>query len=454
MKTRRFFSAFFAGLLCVLLLTTPAMADTTAKTLDDPAIQAQAALLMDRKSGTVLYSLNQDERLFPSSLVKITTALLVMEAIDAGRLSMDQEITASQSAIRATVGLHSAIKTGEILTVRELLCCMLMVSSNDAANILAETVAGSVDAFVEKMNRRVQELGCANTNFVNVTGEHDDRQYTSAWDLYLITCAALEYEEFLAICDSPYTLIPPTNLSGERQLYTTNYLLSNWRALGYVFTDAQGVKDASSTQAGYCLVSTSAKDELDLVSVVLGAQRVILPDGKSQVQSFSETTRLIKWGFANFAYQTILTPNEMLASMPITMSEADSVALHSADDISVLMPKILKPEDLTRTIRFSSKSAEAPVTAGQQLAEAELSYDGKVYAVVPLVALNDVEASPSMLAERRIREFFGRIEVKIILIVLAAAILAGTVWLLTAGKRRYRYGRNARHRSNYRGRRR
>ena len=453
MKTRRFFSAFFAGLLCVLL-TVPAMADTTVKTLDDPAVQARAALLVDRTSDTVLYSLNQDERLYPSSLVKITTALLVMEAVDAGRLSMDMELTASQSAIRATVGLHSGIKTGEILTVRELLCCMLMVSSNDAANILAEAVGGTIDAFIDMMNRRVQELGCTNTNFTNTTGEHDDRQYTSAWDLYLITKAALEYEEFLTICDSPYTLIPPTNLSGERALYTTNYLLSNWRALGYVFTDARGDKDASSTQAGYCLVSTAVKDDLDLVSVVLGAQRVILPGGKAQVQSFSETTRLIKWGCANFAYQTILTPNEMLASMPVTMSDLDSVALHSADDISVLMPKILRPEDLTRTIRFSAKSTEAPVAAGQQLAEAELSYDGKVYAVVPLVALNDVEASPSMLAERRIREFFGRIEVKIILILLAVLFLTVTAWLLTAGKRRYRYGRSSRSRSNYRGRRR
>ena len=456
MKTRRFFSAFFAGLLSVLLLCPAALATDPAepsKTPEDPAAQAKAALLVERGSDTVLYSLNADERLYPSSLVKVATALMVLEAVEAGQLSLEQELPATASALSATIGARIGLKEGELMTVRDLMGCMLVVSANDASNILAEAVAGSVPAFVEKMNARVKELGCTNTNLTNTTGEHDDNMYTSAHDLYLIAEAALSHEAFLPICDSADFIIPATNMAGERHLRTTNYLLSNWRAIGYRYTDAHGVKDSSSTQAGHCLITTATKDGLDLICVVLGAQKVTLDNGKTQVQSFSEATRLLKWGFANFAYKTILTPNDLLASMPVTMSDSDAVTLHSANEIVVLMPVRLTAEDLTRTIRFTSKSVEAPVYTGQQLAEVELSYGGTVYSVVPLVALNNVDVSQSMLMERDIREFFDRTAVKVSIAAVVGLIFLIIVWKLTIGRRRYRYGKSVRGRSNYRGRR-
>ena len=456
MKTRRFFSAFFAGLLSVLLMSPPALATNTiepSKTPEDPAVQARAALLVERGSDTVLYSLNADERLYPSSLVKVATALMVLEAVEGGRLSLEQEITATASALSATVGARIGIDEGEIMTVRDLMGCMLVVSANDASNILAEAVAGSVDTFVTNMNARLQELGCTNTNFTNTTGEHDENQYTTARDLYLIAEAALAHEAFLPICDSADFIIPATNTSSERHLRTTNYLLSNWRAIGYRYTDAHGIKDSSSTQAGHCLITTASKDGLELISVVLGAQKVTLANGKTQVQSFSESTRLLKWGFANFTYKTILTPNDMLASMPVTMSDSDAVTLHSANEIVVLVPVRLNAEDLTRTIRFTAKSVEAPVQEGEQLAEVELSYEGTVYSVVPLVTLNGVEASQSMLMERKVQEFFDRTVVKAAIILVVLLIVLVVLWKLTIGKRRYRYGKSVRGRSNYRGRR-
>lgn len=452
MKTRRFLSAFFVALLLAFSLVPAALAADPEKVLEDPDIQARASLLVDRSSGIVLYSQNQNEQLYPSSLVKVLTALLVLEEIEAGRLSLDQEITATSAVLNSVAGARIGLKDGEKMTVRDLMGCMLVVSSNDTTDLLAVTVAGSVEAFVERMNQRARELGCTNSNFTNPTGEHNDDMYTSAWDMYLITCAALEHEAFLEICDSADFIIPPTNMSTERHLRTTNYLLSNWRAIGYVYKDAHGVKDSSSTQAGHCLITTASNDDLDLVSVVLGAKRVTLANGKEQVQSFSETTRLIKWAFSSFSYQTILTPNEMLASMPVTMSDSDAVTLHSAKEITVLMPNILTPKDLTRTIRFTSKSVEAPVKAGQQLAEVELSYGNDVYAVVPLVALNDVAISESMLMERDVKEFLGSVQVKAALIGVILVVLLVLFWKLTVGRRRYRYGKSVRGRSNYRGR--
>ena len=452
MKTRRFLSAFFAFLL-TFLLSTPAFAAETDKMLEDPSVQAKAALLVDRTSGTVLYSLNQDEQLYPSSLVKVVSALLVLEAVEEGKLSLDQQIPATATALAATVGATVGIDEGELLTVRELLACMLVVSANDASNILAEAVAGSVENFVTLMNQRARELGCTNSNFTNPTGEHNDNMYTSAWDMYLITEEAMRHEDFLPICDSADFIIPATNTSDERHLRTTNYLLSNWWAIGYMYRDAHGIKDSSSTQAGHCLITTAAKNDLDLISVMLGAKKVTLDNGKTQYQSFSETTRLMKWGFSSFSYQTILTPNDMLASMPVTMSDSDAVALHSAKEITVLMPVVLAPEDLTRTIRFKTKSVEAPVEVGQQLAEVELSYGEDVYAVVPLVALNSVAVSENMVMERNVQEFFQRAEVKIAIISVVLLIVMFLFWRLTFGRRRYRYGKSVRGRNNYRGRR-
>lgn len=454
MKTRRFFSSFFAALLCALMLTAPALAAEADKTLEDPAVQAKAALLVERTSGKILYSLNPDAQLYPSSLVKIMTALLVLEAVEDGTLTLDQKLTASPTALAATIGLTAGLDEGEEMSVRDLLSCMLVVSANDASNVLAEAVAGTVNNFVLLMNERARELGCTNTNFTNVTGDHHDDMYTTASDLYRITEEALKHEAFLPICDSADLIIPPTNTTAkERHYRTTNYLLSNYRALGYIYRDAHGIKDSSSTQAGHCLVTSAAKDDLEMLCIILGAQKVTLSDGKTQVQSFSEATRLMKWGFSSFAYQTILTPNDMLASMPVTMSDSDAVTLHSNKEITVLMPVILSPEDLTRTIRFTAKSVEAPVTVGQQLAEVELSYGDNVYAVVPLVALNSVAASETQIIERDVQTFFTRTEIKIAIIAAVVLVLLVFLWKMTIGRRRYRYGKSVRGRSNYRGRR-
>ena len=454
MKTRRFFSSFFVALLCVLVLAVPALAAEADKAPEDPAVQAKAVLLVERTSGKILYSRNADEQLYPSSLVKIMTALLVLEAVEEGKLTLDQKLITSPTALAATTGLTAGLDEGEEMSVRDLLSCMLVVSANDASHVLAEAVAGSIDAFVLRMNDRARELGCSNTNFTNITGDHHDNMYTSASDLYIITEEALKHEAFLPICDTADLIIPPTNTTTkERHYRTTNYLLSNYRALGYIYRDAHGIKDSSSTQAGHCLVTSAAKDDLEMLCIILGAQKVTLPDGKTQVQSFSEATRLMKWGFANFAYQTILTPNDMLASMPVTMSDSDAVTLHSDQEITVLMPVVLSPEDLTRTIRFTSKSVEAPVTIGQQLAEVELSYGDEVYALVPLVALNSVAASEAQIIERDVQTFFTRTEIRIAIIAAAVLIVLIFLWKMTIGRRRYRYGKSVRGRGNYRGRR-
>jgi D-alanyl-D-alanine carboxypeptidase (penicillin-binding protein 5/6) len=454
MKTRRILSGFLLFcLLFSLTATTFASADEPAvEPVPDANVQAKAALLIDDSTGAVLYAKNVHDQLYPASLTKIMTCLLTLEAVEDGKLSMEQEITAPTAAFKNldADGSTAGIQIGETMSVENLLYCMMVVSANEAANILAVTVGGSISDFVDMMNARAEELGCEDTHFQNPIGLQDSRHYTSAWDLYLITKEAMTHDIFMEICDTSDVFIPATNLSAQRHLYTTNYLLSSYRALGYKDSDAHGVKTGSTSDAGHCLVSTASKNGMDFISVVMGAEKV---DGR--VMSFSETSRLFDWGFANFEYQTVLTTNDMLATMPVSLStDVDYVTLHPKEDVEVLLPNDVKPEDLTRTIRFPKKTTEAPVTEGEQLGEVELSHGDTVYVTVPLVALNDVAASRWLVLVDQAKAFFDRTIVKVICVLVGLLIVAFIIWKLTIGRQRYRYGRNVRRQKGYRGRRR
>ena len=461
MKSKRFLSVFLLIVLVMGLWVMPfASADGTdgSPTLpEDPDIQAKAALLVDANTGAIVYAKNEHQELYPASLTKIMTALLVVEAIDKGQLSLDQEVTAS-STIESldTDGSTANIKPGEIMTVEQLLYCMLVVSANEACVILAEAVSGSVDAFVDQMNEKAQALGCENTHFVNPTGLHDSQHYTSAWDLYLITKEALTHKDFVRISDTGDITLPATNLHEARALHSTNYLISVWRSRGYINKNAHGIKTGSTSEAGHCLVSSAAKGSLSFISVVLGCDRLTLEDGEIRTMSFYETNRLFQWGFDNFSYKTILTADEYPKEVAVSLSKIDHVTVHPARDVEVLMPNGLAPEDLERTITLRSDPVEAPIAAGDKLGTIQLSYKGTVYASEDLLALNDVEASKLLTFWRDVKLFFAKPAVRIAGIVLAVLVVLVLLWKLIFGRRRYRYGRSVRSgpRQSYRGRRR
>ena len=316
MKTRRFLSVFLLLALLAGFCMIPAQA------LEDPDIQAKAALLVDANTGAVVYAKNEHQELYPASLTKIMTALLTMEAVEQGKLALDQEITVSATALEGLSpdGSSANIQAGEILTVEQLLYCMMVVSANEACDVLAEAVSGTVSAFVEAMNAKARELGCENTHFVNPNGLHDSQHYTSAWDLYLITKAALAYDDFVRISDTGDITLPATNLSPARALHSTNYLISVWRSRGYINKDAHGIKTGSTSEAGHCLVSSAAKGSLSFISVVLGCDRLTLEGGEIRTMSFYETNRLFNWAFENFGYQTVLESKEQLKEVEVALS--------------------------------------------------------------------------------------------------------------------------------------
>ena len=454
MKTKRFL-ALFLVLILSFCLVPPAPADEPALP-KEPDINCQAALLVDYNTGLPLYAKNEHQEMYPASLTKIMTALLVLEAVDSGKLSLTDSLTASRSAMTTGLdedGSNAGIQEGEIMTVEQYLTCMLVVSANEACNVLAEAVSGSVSAFVDAMNAKAQALGCENTHFVNASGLHDPQHYTSAWDLYLITRAAMEHEDFMRICDTGKAVIPATNLSEERTLHTTNYLIDVWRSRGYINADAHGIKTGSTDAAGHCLVSSAIRGSLHFVSVALGGERKTLEDGEIRTYSFYDTNQLFKWAFENFSYQTVAMETEEIQEVPVELSKTDHVTVHPAGDAEVLLPKTLSPDLLERDVELQS-SVDAPVSAGQKLGTMTLSYDGITYATLDLVASFDVEASRLKTLLRSIQDFFSKTSVRVVGIIVLLLLILLLVWKVFLSRRRYRYGRSVgrRRRSSYRGR--
>ena len=453
MKKRRLLSLFLSFVLLV-----PFFGMTSARAYEDFDLDARAGLLIEAGTGEILYEKNAHQENYPASLTKIMVALLVLEAIDEGRLALTDEITATETAM---VGLSSGgstanIKAGETLTVEELLYCMLIVSANEACNILGEAVSSTVGSFIARMNERAQELGCEHTHFVNASGLHDPQHYTTAWDLYLITCEAMKHEKFMEICNTKSHTVPATNMTEKpRELHTTNFLISNWRARGYVYSDAQGIKTGSTPEAGYCLVSSALRGSRHMISVVLGAERVTLEDGVTiQTRSFSETSRMFDWGFANFVRQDILSTDEPICEVPVALSsETNYVVAHASESLTCLLPENVMPEMLERTITLTNETVDAPVAAGDTLGTLTLSYDGTVYGETTLLALNDVSASWFLTAQRDVIAFFSQTWVKLVLLALVLLIAALIVYV-TVFSRRRRYGRRRRGAgsSGYRGR--
>lgn len=454
MKMRRIVSIF---LLCVLL--TSLFMVPQAFAVEDPHIAAKAALLVEQDTGAILYAENAHQREYPASITKIMTALLVLEAVDRGEMSLQQKVTVKASSLvnLDEDGSTAGIVAGEVLSVEDLLYCMLVVSANETCNILADELSGSISAFVDLMNQRAAELGCTDTHFANPNGLHDANHYTSAWDIYLIARECMKNETFMTICNSKAYTVPATNLESERELHSTNYLISTWRATGYYYDDARGIKTGSTPEAGHCLVSSAVRSGRTLVSVVLGAEEVTLPNGENQVQSFSETSRLFDWGFDNFSKKIILNETDTVMEVPVALSkETNYVVVHPESNVTAVLPNDLDPSALQRDIKLTADTAQAPITEGDVLGQITLSYDGVTYGSAPLLAMSSVSASRFLQMEYAVTSFFSRTIVKVVIVLLVLLLIALAVWNRFF-RRAHRYGSKnggrLRHNS-YRGRRR
>ncbi len=442
MKKYRFIPFFFVCALILSLCALPAAA------LEDPAPQhCKAAIVVDGDWDEVLYSFNAEERMYPASITKIMTSLLVMEAIADGRLSLDQQVTASETAVVLPEGSSTAgIKAGEVLTVEELLYCDLVASANEACNILAETVGGTIPDFVVMMNDKAQELGMKNTHFVNPHGLHDEDHYTTALDITIMARAAMEYETFREIVSTTLHTVPATNLSPERVLHTTNYLLSSAIIPGYTYSKAIGIKTGSTTPAGQCLASAAQDgDGRTYYCVVLGAETVENEDGSRTRYSFAESKRLLEWAFENYRHITLLdeTNAGAIREIPVTLSDkGDHVTVQPVGSIEATMPRDYDPARAELRMALP-ESVEAPVKQGDKLGTVTFVYDGREYGTLDMAAAFDVERSELQYQLKTWRDILDQWWVKAAIVGVAVLALLIVIVVAVAARRgrRRRYGR-------------
>ena len=450
MKKYRTFSFLLLIPMVLSMLCVPSFA------LEEPELQCRNAVLVDANYGEVLYSKGAYDKAYPASITKVMTALLVMEALESGQLTTDTVVTVSELAAQKSYANESSadLKAGEQLTVEELLYCLLLPSANDAAKVLAEAVDGSIEEFVAHMNRKAGELGCQGTHFVNPHGLHDDDHYTTAYDISLFMTAALEYDLFRTIIGTASHTVPATNLSGERLYYNTNGLISNLHYLGYVYDKCIGGKTGSTDEAGRCLVAAAEDGDTLLVSVVLGSGPIEQQGyDKLRQGQFTESTKLLKWGFQNFERVTITRGSEPVDKVAVTLSrQADEVNVKPQGSITRTLPKDLDLDKIETEITLFSPEVEAPVQEGQVLGTMKLSYEGEVYGTLDLVAVTSVERSELLYKKAQFIAFFQQSWVKLALgLVLVLVVLIVLRLTVFRKRRRYHAGVGSRSRGNYRG---
>ena len=436
-----------------------------------PQPHARAALVVYGDTGEILYDFNAYERMYPASLTKIMTSLVVLDAVGTGELSMDTEAAASAQALdlpwdASKVGLQ----VGEVLTIEQLLYCDLLPSACDACNVLAEAVAGSMEAFVDRMNAKAAQLGLENTHFANPHGYHDPNHYTTAYEVYLMARIAMENETFRTIVGTQSYTLPATNsYNRERTLRSTNLLLDERNALYY--SKAIGIKTGFTDEAGRCLASAAVDEEgRTFYCVVLGCEPTD-EDGKTQYWSFSESQRLLEWAFENFHHTVLLDQNteDVLREVEVSLSdEADYVLVRPKGEIAATMPSDYNPKLAKLDFRLPTEPVEAPITAGQKLGTVTFSYQGVVYGTLDLVAMDSVERSDYLSTKQQIENTFQTIGSYWAKWWVKAAVFGGIALILLLimyitvirpkqrRARRYSYSggsRRGRGRSNYRGRR-
>ena len=350
----------------VLLCVLPAV---RAEGLDVPA---PSAILMDAATGTVLYEKNADEKLPPASVTKIMTLLLVMEALDSGRIGWDDMVTASEAAA-AKGGSQVYLEVGEQMSMDEMLKSVVVSSANDCATALAEHVAGSEAAFVEKMNARAAELGMENTHFVNCTGlddgENASEHLTTARDIAIMSRELLTHEEI-----KKYTTIwMDTVRNGQFGLSNTNKLVR-------FYEGTTGLKTGYTSTAGHCLSASAERDGMELIAVVLHCE--------SSTDRFRSAKALLDYGFANYALADT-QPEEPLQPVRVILGEESTLTPVLQQTAPILIEKG-ELAGVTRTVTLCQE-VEAPVEAGQQLGTLTLSTSTRTLAEIPIIAPQSVE---------------------------------------------------------------
>lgn len=361
------------SIVLIFLLLLPAPAFATEPAAEDAIdVTAPSAILIEQSTGTVLYEKNSHEKLAPASVTKVMTLLLVMEALDSGRISWEDNVVTSEAAA-AKGGSQVYLEVGESMPLTDMLKSVVVSSANDCATALAEHVAGSEEAFVSMMNQRAQELGMKDTNFVNCTGLDDEAaasdHLTSCYDIAIMSRELLNHDKI-----REYTTIWMDSVRDGQ------FGLSNTNKLVRFYQGATGLKTGFTSSAGYCLSASAERDGVEFIAVVMHCE--------TSDQRFSSCKAMLDYGFANYALISPATDTELNA-VPVTVGKASSVmpVISNAENLLVGKSEAAAVE---RVVELA-ETVEAPVEEGQKLGTLTLKAGDTVLAEIPIVAETAVE---------------------------------------------------------------
>ena len=403
----------------------------SAAALEMPQIAAEAYILADMDSGNILCEKNMTVRRSPASLTKIMTGLLAVEAVERGEIGLEDRITAPADCWTGmdSDSSNAEINPGEVMSFQDYLYCALVKSANEACNVIAVAVSGSIGAFVSDMNRRATELGAEDTFFSDTNGLASANHYTTAKDLFLITREAMRHELFAEAVDTLSYEIEQTNKHEKRVLKNSNALLTMDGVYGddYLYLPAAGVKTGYTRAAGYCLVSTAEKNGVRLLAVLLGCGGP-MNTGEEHYGNFTGTIRLYDWGFQNFSKRQIIRRGEVVTSLPVQYAKDNRAAvLCAVDSTELLLPKEMDENEIHIAIDPEYKELEAPIAAGTLLGKARVEINGQTYASVRLATASAVERDTGRFLRAKFEE---QMTDPIKLLIALAAVIAFVVIIL------------------------
>ena len=350
----------------------------------DLGLNAKSAILMEESTGNILYESNPDERLPIASVTKVMTMLLIMEAVDSGKISLDDMVTVSENAM-SYGGSTMFLETGEQLTVNDMLKGIAVASANDGCVAMAEHLAGSESAFVDMMNEKAKELGMENTHFMNTNGLDEDDHYSSARDVAIMSRELMKHETIFN-----YTSIWMDTLRGGKfQLANTNKLIR-------FYDGANGLKTGSTSKALCCLSAAAKRNDMQLIAVVLGAP--------TSAERFASAKSLLDYGFANYAVNTQITAGDEVQKIAVEKGVDKEVGVVAGDSCSTLVKKG-QEDNITKEIKID-ETITAPIETGQKIGTMTISRDGEVIAYIDLNASSAVEKKGIGLI---IKDFFATI---------------------------------------------
>jgi D-alanyl-D-alanine carboxypeptidase (penicillin-binding protein 5/6) len=430
--------------LIVIILISTFSIGTSASFNSLLETESDIVLLVNTDSETVILDKNADKRSAPASLTKIVTCMLVLENCP----DLSVQVTCKRECLNGLYAMNAAtagIVTGESLSIKNLLYCLMLPSAADAANILADYVGGNIDNFVVMMNDFVAKLGCKDTKFVNAHGlDTDPNGYTTANDLYKITKYALQNPMFKEITSTPrYDISPTEKYPYTRYLHNTNKMM-NPGIPDYYHKSVSGVKTGTTEKAGRCVITTASQDGYNYMLIVMGApQYDIDKDNVEENVAFTESKKIYNWAFENIELTKITNTTDVVTVVDVRYnSKVDHLRLLPAEELSALVP--LGTESGSLIIRpiegETPEVVKAPIKKGDVVGKAEILYGEDIVATVDLVAAEDVELNIFLLILGTIKDIFSTTIFKILFAI--AAVLLMIYILLIIRKNRIKAKRN------------